>query len=57
MTVPIAMHEIGFAKGVAGRVVVMDGGVGVEGGPPDDALVDQDRERTGAFLETVLEGE
>jgi polar amino acid transport system ATP-binding protein len=57
MTMLVVTHEIGFAKGVADRVVFMDKGVVVEDGPPGKVLVDPDHERTRTFLRMVLEGE
>jgi len=57
MTMLVVTHEIGFAKGVADRVVFMDEGVVVEEGPPRKVLVDPDNERTRTFLRMVLEGE
>ncbi|MEA3510757.1 MAG: amino acid ABC transporter ATP-binding protein [Actinomycetota bacterium] len=57
MTMLVVTHEIGFAKGVADRVVFMDEGVVVEDGPPGKVLVDPDHERTRTFLRMVLEGE
>ena len=39
MTMLVVTHEIGFAKGVADRVVFMDEGVVVEDGPPSKVLV------------------
>ena len=57
MTMLVVTHEIGFAKGVADRVVFMDEGVVMEDGPPSKVLVDPDNERTRTFLRMVLEGE
>ena len=57
MTMLVVTHEIGFAKGVADRVVFMDEGVVVEDGPPSKVLVDPDHDRTRTFLQMVLEGE
>jgi polar amino acid transport system ATP-binding protein len=57
MTMLVVTHEIGFAKGVADRVVFMDEGVVVEDGPPSKVLVDPDHDRTRTFLRMVLEGE
>ena len=57
MTMLVVTHEIGFAKGVADRVVFMDEGVVVEDGPPSNVLVDPDHDRTRTFLQMVLEGE
>lgn len=55
MTMLVVTHEIGFARGVADRVVFMDEGVVVEDGPPDQVLVDPEHERTRHFLRMVLE--
>ncbi|MEN8233584.1 MAG: amino acid ABC transporter ATP-binding protein [Actinomycetota bacterium] len=57
MTMLVVTHEIGFAKGVADRVVFMDDGVVIEDGPPSKVLVDPDHARTRNFLRMVLEGE
>lgn len=57
MTMLVVTHEIGFAKGVADRVVFMDEGVVVEDGPPSKVLVDPDHDRTRTFLRMVIEGE
>jgi polar amino acid transport system ATP-binding protein len=57
MTMLVVTHEISFARGVADRVVFMDGGVVVEDGPPDQVLVDPQHERTRHFLRMVLEEE
>ena len=57
MTMLVVTHEIGFAKGVADRVVFMDEGVVVEDGRPSKVLVDPEHERTRTFLRMVLEGE
>ena len=57
MTMLVVTHEIGFARGVADRVVFMDGGVVVEDGPPDQVLVNPQHERTRHFLRMVLEEE
>jgi polar amino acid transport system ATP-binding protein len=55
MTMLVVTHEIGFARGVADRVVFMDDGVVVEDGPPNKVLVDPEHERTREFLRMVLE--
>jgi polar amino acid transport system ATP-binding protein len=51
----VVTHEIGFAKGVADRVVFMDEGVVVEEGSPEEVLVDPQHPRTKQFLRRVLE--
>ncbi len=55
MTMLVVTHEIGFAKGVADRVVFMDEGVVVEEGSPEDVLVNPQHPRTKEFLRRVLE--
>jgi polar amino acid transport system ATP-binding protein len=54
MTMVVVTHEIGFAREVADRVVLMDDGVVVESGPPEQVLVDPRHERTRSFLAKVL---
>jgi polar amino acid transport system ATP-binding protein len=54
MTMVVVTHEIGFAKEVADGVALMDGGVMVEVGPPNDVLVNPKEERTKLFLSKVL---
>ena len=54
MTMLVVTHEMGFAKGVADRVVFMDAGVIVEQGPPSQVISAPVEERTRAFLSRVL---
>jgi ABC-type polar amino acid transport system ATPase subunit len=54
MTMVVVTHEIGFAKEVADGVALMDGGVIVEQGSPEDVLVNPREERTKIFLSKVL---
>ncbi len=54
MTMVVVTHEIGFAKEVADGVALLDGGVIVEKGPPQEALVNPREERTKVFLSKVL---
>jgi polar amino acid transport system ATP-binding protein len=49
----VVTHEMGFARGVADRVVFMDAGVVVEQGSPDQVLLDPQEERTKTFLQRV----
>ena len=51
----VVTHEIGFAKGVADRVVFMDEGVVVEDSPPGEVLIDPTHQRARDFLRMVLE--
>lgn len=54
MTMLVVTHEMGFAKGVADRVVFMDAGVIVEQGPPSQVISAPVEGRTRAFLSSVL---
>jgi ABC-type polar amino acid transport system ATPase subunit len=54
MTMVVVTHEIGFAKEAADGVALMDGGVIVEMGPPEQVLGDPKEERTKLFLSKVL---
>jgi polar amino acid transport system ATP-binding protein len=53
MTMVVVTHEIGFARGVASRVLMMDEGQIVEDGPPDEFFSHPKQERTKRFLEAV----
>jgi polar amino acid transport system ATP-binding protein len=55
MTMLVVTHEMGFARGVADRVVFMDGGVVVEDGHPDQVIGNPREERTRRFLTNVRE--
>ena len=54
MTMVVVTHEIGFAREVADGVALIDGGVVVESGPPNEVLVNPRQERTKLFLSKVL---
>ncbi|MEM7632085.1 MAG: amino acid ABC transporter ATP-binding protein [Pseudomonadota bacterium] len=54
MTMVLATHEMGFARDVADRVVFMDQGVVAEDGAPEDIFSNPKRDRTRAFLSSVL---
>ena len=54
MTMVVVSHEMGFARGVGDRVVMMDGGRIIETGPPEQVLDQPQEERTKAFLSKVL---
>ena len=53
-TMIVVTHEIGFAREVADRVVMMDRGVIIEEGPPDQVLRKPVHPRTQAFISAVL---
>ena len=54
MTMIVVTHEIGFAREVADGVALIDGGVVVESGPPNEVLANPQQERTKLFLSKVL---
>ena len=54
MTMLVVTHEMGFAREVADRVVIMDAGRIVEVGPPDQVFNAPQSERTRDFLSKVL---
>ncbi len=54
MTMVVVMHEMGFAREVADRVVFMDGGYIIEEGPPEEVLLHPKEARTIDFLNKVL---
>jgi len=55
MTMIIVTHEMGFARDVADRVVVMDGGVILEEGAPSAIFTNPSHPRTQTFLSQVLQ--
>ncbi|WP_327589721.1 amino acid ABC transporter ATP-binding protein [Nonomuraea sp. NBC_00507] len=54
MTMLVVTHEMGFAREVADRVVVMDAGKIVEVGPPAQVFTDPVHERTRSFLSKII---
>jgi polar amino acid transport system ATP-binding protein len=54
MTMIVVSHEMGFAREVANRVVMMDDGVVVEEGTPEQVFSTPTQERTKAFLSKIL---
>jgi len=54
MTMIVVTHEMGFAREVADRVMLMDGGVIVEEGPPAQFFNNPRHERTKLFLSKIL---
>jgi general L-amino acid transport system ATP-binding protein len=54
MTMVCVTHEVGFAKEVADRVVLMDEGVIVEIAPPQEFFNNPQSERTQKFLSQIL---
>ena len=54
MTMLVVTHEMGFARGVADRIVFMDSGEIVEIGTPDTFYTNPQHERTKLFLTQIL---
>jgi len=54
MTMVVVTHKMGFARDVADRVVIMDGGYVVEEGSPDIIFTNPKEERTKSFLSKIL---
>ena len=53
MTMIVVTHEMAFARDVADSVVVMDAGVIIESGSPEDVFDNPEHERTREFLRHV----
>ena len=54
MTIIAVTHELHFARDVADRVMIMDGGNWVEEGPPEKIFNTPEQERTKRFLAHIL---
>ena len=54
MTMIVVSHEMGFAREVANRVVMMDDGVVVEEGDPEHFFTNPTHDRTKLFLSKIL---
>ncbi|MFZ5853655.1 MAG: amino acid ABC transporter ATP-binding protein [Chloroflexota bacterium] len=54
MTMIVVTHEMGFAREVADRVVMMDDGQIIEEGTPEHFFTSPTHERTKAFLSKIL---
>jgi polar amino acid transport system ATP-binding protein len=54
MTMIVVTHEMGFAREVSDRVVMMDEGVIVEAGSPHELFEQPQKQRTKAFLRAIL---
>jgi general L-amino acid transport system ATP-binding protein len=54
MTMLVVTHEMGFAKGVANRMVFFDQGLIVESGAPDQIFNNPQQDRTKLFLSQIL---
>lgn len=54
MTMIVVTHEMGFASGVAHRILFMDAGTIIEEGPPAEIFENPKHERTRAFVGKIL---
>lgn len=54
MTMVVVTHEMGFAREVADRLILLDQGVIVEEGTPKEFFENTQNERTKAFLSKIL---
>ena len=54
MTMVVVSHEMGFARRVADRVIIMDEGRIVEVGTPEHFFENPQNERTKRFLNQIL---
>src|SRR5439155_23899736 len=54
MTMIVVSHEMGFAREVADRVVMMDDGQIIEDGTPEHFFTNPQHERTKTFLSKIL---
>lgn len=54
MTMVVVTHEVGFAREVADRVVLMDSGHLIESATPDQFFTQPQEERTRKFLSQIL---
>jgi general L-amino acid transport system ATP-binding protein len=54
MTMVVVTHEMGFARGVADRIVFMDSGEIVEIGTPEHFFTAPQHDRTKLFLQQIL---
>lgn len=54
MTMVVVTHEVGFAREVADRVILMDGGLIIEEATPNEFFQRPQEERTRQFLSQIL---
>jgi ABC-type polar amino acid transport system ATPase subunit len=55
MTMIVVSHEMGFAREVADRIVMMDDGRIIEEAPPEQFFSAPRQERTRAFLARIID--
>ena len=54
MTMLVVTHEMGFAREVADRVILMADGIIAEEGSPSEVFDNPQNERTKSFLSSVI---
>lgn len=54
MTMIVVIHETGFAKEVADRMMMLDEGTIIETGTPSQIFDNPQSDRTGLFLSQIL---
>lgn len=54
MTMVVVTHEMGFAREMANRVIVIDEGRVIEEGPPNKIFERPEKKRTREFLSKIL---
>jgi ABC-type polar amino acid transport system ATPase subunit len=54
MTMIVVTHEMGFAREVGDRVIMMDHGAIVEEGTPAELFTNPRNERTQSFLSKII---
>ena len=54
MTMIVVSHEMGFAREVADRILMMDDGQIIEEGSPEHFFTNPQHERTKSFLSKIL---
>jgi polar amino acid transport system ATP-binding protein len=57
MTMMIVTHEMSFARDIADRIIMLDGGVIIEEGPPEQFFTHPKQERTRVFLRSIIDRE
>ena len=57
MTMIIVTHEMSFARDIADRIIMLDGGVIIEEGPPEQFFTHPKQERTREFLRSIIDRE
>ena len=54
MTMIVVTHEMGFAREVGDRVIMMDEGAIIEQGKPGELFASPKNERTQSFLSKII---